>query len=115
MPPRAGPTPGARRPTDRTRLSSLGDRRRASALAIALRAIVVGIVVTVAVLALAMRPSPGLIALEWATYDGWLASRAPVVPERGPVVITRDPASEARFGAGVWDRAVLARVVTALA
>ena len=93
----------------------MGDRRRASALAAATRAILVGTVVTVAVLTLAMRPSPGLTALEWAAYDGWLASRAPVAPERGPVVITRDPVSEARFGSGVWDRAVLARVVTALA
>jgi hypothetical protein len=55
----------------------------------------------------------GVTALDWSVYDRWL--RARVVPDTPAlVIVTRDPASEARFGAGAWDRAVLARVVAAL-
>jgi DNA-binding NtrC family response regulator len=55
-----------------------------------------------------------LPALDWAVYDHWLSTR-----EQGPatsalVVVERDPASEARWGPGPWDRAVLARVITSL-
>ena len=37
-----------------------------------------------------------------------------VQPSGRPVVVIRDAASESRFGAGHWDRAVLARLVTSL-
>ena len=47
-------------------------------------------------------------------YDRWLRSRSPVADTPRLVIVARDAASEARFGAGPWDRAVLARVVTAL-
>jgi DNA-binding NtrC family response regulator len=57
---------------------------------------------------------PGITALDWSVYDRWLRSRAPVADTPRLVVIARDAASEARFGGGAWDRAVLARVVTAL-
>ena len=54
---------------------------------------------------------PGTFAsLDWALYDRWLAWRQamPVSPEI--VVVTRDQESEARFGHGEWDRAVLTRM-----
>ena len=56
----------------------------------------------------------GVTALDWSVYDRWLRSRAPVADTPRLVVIARDAASDARFGAGAWDRAVLARMVTAL-
>lgn len=51
--------------------------------------------------------------LDWAPYDTWVTHRAssPVSPSL--VIVRRDPAAEERFGAGPWDRAVLARLLTA--
>ena len=54
-------------------------------------------------------------ALEWSAYDRWLRARAPAPVSPALLVVARDPASEARFGAGAWDRSVLARVITSLA
>ena len=51
-------------------------------------------------------------AFEWSVYDRWLRAHQPVSPV--PVVVVRDPASEARLGSGAWDRAVLAGLVTSL-
>ena len=56
----------------------------------------------------------GVTALEWFAYDRWLRTRAGAPVSAALVVVVRDPASEARFGAGSWDRAVLARLVTSL-
>ena len=56
----------------------------------------------------------GVTALEWFAYDRWLRTRAGAPVSAALVVVMRDPASEARFGAGSWDRAVLARLVTSL-
>src|SRR5207247_781855 len=53
-------------------------------------------------------------ALDWSVYDRWLRSRAPVADTPRLVIVARDPSSEARFGAGAWDRTMLARVVAAL-
>jgi len=53
-------------------------------------------------------------ALDWSVYDRWLRARVTVADTPSLVVVARDAASEARFGAGAWDRAVLARVVAAL-
>ncbi len=47
-------------------------------------------------------------------YDRWLRSRAPGADTPRLVIVARDPSSEARFGAGAWDRTMLARVVAAL-
>jgi DNA-binding NtrC family response regulator/CHASE2 domain-containing sensor protein len=47
-------------------------------------------------------------------YDRWLRSRGPVTDTPHLVIVVRDPASEARFGSGAWDRAVVARLVAAL-
>jgi DNA-binding NtrC family response regulator len=56
----------------------------------------------------------GVTALDWSVYDRWLRSRAPVADTPRLVIVARDDASEARFGRGTWDRAMLARVVAAL-
>src|SRR5258706_1677963 len=56
--------------------------------------------------------NPAIAGLEWSVYDRWLRRPVPVSPEL--VVVARDPASEARFGSGAWDRAVLARLITSI-
>ncbi len=55
-----------------------------------------------------------LTALEWSPYDAWLRLRQPIAVSPSLVVIARDHASEARFGTGTWDHALLARATTAL-
>jgi DNA-binding NtrC family response regulator/CHASE2 domain-containing sensor protein len=55
-----------------------------------------------------------LTALEWTVYDTWMRLRQPIPVSPYIVVIKRDPASDARFGGGAWDHAVLARLITAL-
>src|SRR5262249_46272919 len=71
---------------------------------------VAAVVVAVALLGAAGR---SLGAIEWSVRDALWPGAAPVSPS--VVVVARDAASEARFGAGAWDRAVLARTVNGLA
>jgi DNA-binding NtrC family response regulator/CHASE2 domain-containing sensor protein len=52
--------------------------------------------------------------LEWAPYDAWFRFRPPVPASPSVVLVTRDQASEERFGTGPWDRALIAKLVTAL-
>jgi transcriptional regulator with PAS, ATPase and Fis domain len=52
-------------------------------------------------------------ALDWTAYDTWLRHRAPVPVSPSLLLITRDQASETKFGTGPWDRAILARFITA--
>lgn len=52
-------------------------------------------------------------ALDWTAYDTWLRHRAPVPVSSSLLLITRDQASETKFGTSQWDRAVLARLITA--
>jgi len=52
-------------------------------------------------------------ALDWTAYDTWLRHRAPVPASSSLILIMRDQASEAKLGTGQWDRALLARFVTA--
>jgi transcriptional regulator with PAS, ATPase and Fis domain len=52
-------------------------------------------------------------ALDWSAYDTWLRHRTPVPVSSSLILVTRDQASETKFGTGHWDRAVLARVITA--
>jgi DNA-binding NtrC family response regulator/CHASE2 domain-containing sensor protein len=75
---------------------------------------VIGLAASLAATALLLFGGAGVTALEWSVYDRWIRARAaaPVSPKL--VLVTRDPASEARFGAGLWDRAVLARVISGL-
>jgi len=56
---------------------------------------------------------PGVATLELTARDALTPSLAPVSPAL--VIVARDAASEARFGASAWDRAVLARAVAGLA
>lgn len=51
-------------------------------------------------------------ALDWAAYDFWVTDRAPIPVSPSLLIVTRDPASEEEFGAGPWDRAILARLLT---
>ena len=53
-------------------------------------------------------------ALEWSLYDRGLRARAAAPVSPAVLVVARDAASETRFGAGPWDRAVLARLITSL-
>lgn len=52
-------------------------------------------------------------ALDWTAYDTWLRHRTPVPVSSSLILVTRDQASETKFGTGQWDRAGLARVITA--
>jgi CHASE2 domain-containing sensor protein len=71
---------------------------------------VIGLIAAVAAVgALAAARSP-VTAFEWSVRPREVARVSPAL-----VLITRDGASDARFSADTWDRAVLARVVTALA
>ncbi len=80
----------------------------------AARALLLAVGATLLAAALTLFGGPGVTALDWSLYDRWLRARPPVPETQSLVIVVRDPASEARFGAGVWDRAVLARVVAAL-
>jgi len=51
-------------------------------------------------------------ALDWTAYDTWLRHRAPIPISSSLILITRDQASETKFGTGQWDRAILARFIT---
>src|SRR5882724_1337383 len=79
----------------------------------ALVAASIALVATLAALALTTLGGPGVVTLEWTARDLLTPPLAPVSPTL--VIVARDAASEARLGSAVWDRAVLARVVTGLA
>jgi DNA-binding NtrC family response regulator len=64
--------------------------------------------------AMSLLGGPGVTALDWSVYDTWLRARVSVAETPTLVIVARDAAGEMRFGAGAWDRAVLARVITAL-
>jgi len=51
--------------------------------------------------------------LDWTVYDTWLRHRAPIAVNPSLTIVTRDAVSEERFGAGPWDRAILAQLITA--
>ena len=75
-------------------------------------AAVLGLTATVVAAAVAASAKSAVTAFEWSVYDRRLSARPPKSPT--PIVVVRDPASEVRFGAGAWDRAVLADVISAL-
>lgn len=52
--------------------------------------------------------------LDHVVFDTWVVKRSSVPVSPKLTIITRDPISEARFGTGHWDRAVLAKVITAV-
>lgn len=53
-------------------------------------------------------------ALEWAPYDSWMRLRVQSAPNPHLVLVVRDQASEQQLGAGLWDRSLPARLITAL-
>ena len=77
-------------------------------------AAVIGLAATLVAIGVLALGGAGASALEWSIYDGWLRARASAPVRSALVIVVRDPASEARFGTGPWDRAVLARVITSL-
>src|SRR3989442_2444167 len=114
--------PGNRRPAARARRANPRlpqERRCRGALAPASlktlgRAALLAVGATLIAAAVSLVGGAGVTALDWSVYDRWLRSRAPVADTPRLVIVARDPASEARFGAGAWDRTMLARVVAAL-
>ena len=77
-----------------------------------LQAGAMGLLATVMAFGLWTAASTTFTALDWAAYDFWLSDRAPIPVSPSLLIVTRDPASEEEFGAGPWDRAVLARLLT---
>ena len=53
-------------------------------------------------------------AMEWGWYDTWLKHRQPPESNAQILLILRDQRSDQQFGTGIWDRAIIARMVTAL-
>ena len=78
-----------------------------------LMASMLGLIATVVAAAVVTFGGSGLAVLGGALRDRWAIALAPVSPDLG--VVIRDAAAEQRLGSGTWDRAVLARVVGALA
>src|ERR1051325_11616422 len=78
-----------------------------------LQAGAMGLIATILAYGLSTAASPTFTALDWTLYDFWLAHRTPMSVSPTLLVVARDPASEKEFGAGPWDRAVLARLLTA--
>ena len=88
------------------KMGARGPRRRWMAVAI-------GLAATVAVVVAGWASHGSVAAIDAATRDAWVPALAPVSP--AVLVIARDATSEARFGGGAWDRAIVARIVAAVA
>jgi DNA-binding NtrC family response regulator/CHASE2 domain-containing sensor protein len=77
------------------------------------RAASLGVVATAIAIGTWAVGGANLTSLDWAAYDRWLRGAAPR-PSEALVLVVRDRASESKLGAGSWDRAVHARLVTEL-
>src|SRR4029077_16681076 len=77
-----------------------------------LQAGAMGLLATVLAFGLWAAASTTFTALDWTAFDLWLPDRSPTPVSPSPVIATRDPPSEQEFGAGRWDRAILARLLT---
>jgi DNA-binding NtrC family response regulator/CHASE2 domain-containing sensor protein len=75
---------------------------------------VIGLAASLLALGVVTLGGAGVAALEWSVYDRAIRARERPAVSPALVVVARDPASEERLGAGAWDRAILARVITAL-
>jgi CHASE2 domain-containing sensor protein len=53
-------------------------------------------------------------ALDYTVYDTWLRHRTPPQVSPSLTIVTRDAASEERFGRGPWDRGILARLIVTI-
>lgn len=59
--------------------------------------------------------APGTFhTIEWAPYDTWIRLRPHPTPDAHLLLVTRDQASDHQFGAGQWDRSLLATLITSL-
>jgi DNA-binding NtrC family response regulator len=74
----------------------------------------IGLAATLAAVSTHSLAGSGASALEWAMYDRWAPARTRAPSSPALVVVIRDATSEARLGAGPWDRAVIARLATSL-
>ena len=77
-----------------------------------LQAGAIGLLATILAFALWAAALTTFTALDWTAYDFWLTDRAPIPVSPSLLIVTRDPASEEEFGAGPWDRAIFARLLT---
>ena len=77
-----------------------------------LQAGAIGLLATILAFALWAAALTTFTALDWTAYDFWLTDRTPIPVSPSLLIVTRDPASEQEFGAGPWDRAILARLLT---
>ncbi len=77
-----------------------------------LQAGAMGLLATVLASGLWAPASTTFTALDWTLYDFWLTDRTTIPISPSLLIVTRDPASEEEFGAGPWDRAILARLMT---
>ncbi|HEY7542674.1 MAG TPA: sigma 54-interacting transcriptional regulator [Methylomirabilota bacterium] len=75
------------------------------------RAAAIGLLATAVAAGVALPVRAAVTAFEWSFYD-LLPAQVPA--GQPPIAVVRDAASESRFGSGVWDRALLARLVTGL-
>src|SRR5262245_58852732 len=78
-----------------------------------LMAVVIGLAATIVTAIAVWTTGAGVAGFDASVRDAWVAALAPVSP--AVVIVARDPLSEQRFGTGAWDRAVLARIVAAIA
>lgn len=53
-------------------------------------------------------------SIDWGFYDRWVQQATLSPADSAVVLITRDAAADARFGAGSWDRALIARLISAV-
>ena len=77
-----------------------------------LQALAIGVLATLLARLLWLTAPATVTALDWTVYDTWLRHRAPIAVSSALTIILRDPVSEAQFGTGPWDRAVLAQLIT---
>jgi len=76
-----------------------------------LQACAIGVMATLLALVLMALVPTTFTTLDWVAYDAWLRHRASIEVSPSLLLVIRDQASEAKFGSGQWDRAILARVV----
>ncbi len=79
----------------------------------ALLAVLLAVTATLGAVSVVTLGGPAIATLELTARDALTLALAPVSPTL--VLVARDTQSEARFGAGAWDRAVLARAVGGVA
>jgi CHASE2 domain-containing sensor protein len=78
-----------------------------------LQALTIGLVTTFLATVIQAGAPATFSALDWTGYDMWLRHRAPIAVSPSLAIVARDPEAEERFGAGPWDRAILAQLIAA--